>query len=165
MLNMTLVILSIALIFGCSSKEENALLDSYASTVTYHKQLQKSEKFQFYKDGVTQAMLTATYLKKSNPKEDEQFIVGIYGQKKALLPLGKSLLLNQKHPLTIQKLPHSHKMLQGLPFASRWGDYYLVTFAYAEDRALALTATSSQYGKGSLNFAKVAKYTLLKEPV
>ena len=164
MLNHTVILLCIALLFGCSSKEETLLLETYTKRASYNKQLQKTEKFQFDKKGVTQGMLTATYLKKSNPKEDEQFIVGIYGQKKVLLPLGKRLLLNQKHPISIQKLPSSHKLLNALPFASKWGDYYLVRFPYSKSKDLLLTLTTNGYGKGSLHFAKVAKYTLLKEP-
>ena len=45
-----------------ASKEEKALIKVYEKNKIYHKQLQKTEKIQLKQEGITQVLLTATYL-------------------------------------------------------------------------------------------------------
>ncbi len=67
---------------ACTSKEQQALMQTYDKEKNYHMQLQKTEKTQLYDGHVTKAMLTATYLFEQsvdkNDTRDEVFIVGIY---------------------------------------------------------------------------------------
>ncbi|MCD6211731.1 MAG: hypothetical protein J7J02_02005 [Sulfurovum sp.] len=67
---------------ACTSKEQQALIQTYEKEKNYHMQLQKTEKTQLYDSQVTKAMLTATYLFEQsvdkNDTRDEVFIVGIY---------------------------------------------------------------------------------------
>ena len=87
MVRSSISFIAIALLLGCTSKQEADLMQAYNEKVNYHKQLQKTEKTQLYQDNVTKAMLTATYLYTPNfensDTRDEVFIVGLYFEDKA----------------------------------------------------------------------------------
>jgi hypothetical protein len=53
--------------------------------------------------------------------------------------------------------------LNQLSFVTPWSSYYLVTFPHQSTKKLMLLFESKEYGKGTLYFAKVAKYVLSKE--
>ena len=82
MLRLSITFIALALLFGCTSKKEEELMQAYHDKVNYHKLLQKTEKTQLYENNVTKVMLTATYLYtpnyEKNDTRDEVFIVGIH---------------------------------------------------------------------------------------
>jgi len=167
MLRSMIVLSSIALLLGCTSKEERSLMQSYTKNINYHKQLQKTEKTQLYENNVTKVMMTATYLYTpmldKNDTRDEAFIVGIHLEDEASEALNYNLLLNGKEAKEVQELSADDTRLKELSFISEWGEYYLVTFAHVKSKKITLVFDSDRYGKGELHFAKVAKYVLTKQ--
>ena len=162
--------IAIALLLGCSSIQETNLMQAYNEKVNYHKQLQKTEKTQLYKDNVTKAMLTATYLHtpnfENNDIRDEVFIVGLYLEDKSSGKIngeGNTLTLNGKKAKEIKVLSLNDERLKDISFVTPWSSYYLVTFPHESNKKITLVFESDLYGKGKLDFAKVAKYILNKE--
>lgn len=170
MVRSSISLIAIALLLGCTSKQETDLMQGYSEKVNYHKQLQKTEKTQLYQDNVTKAMLTATYLYTpifdNNDTRDEVFIVGLYLEDKASGQLnseGNTLTLNGKKAKEIKALNLDDERLKELSFITPWSSYYLVTFPHESNKKITLVFESKLYGKGELHFAKVAKYVLNKE--
>ena len=170
MVRSSISFIAIALLLGCTSKQEADLMQAYNEKVNYHKQLQKTEKTQLYQDNVTKAMLTATYLYTPNfensDTRDEVFIVGLYLEDKASGKIngeGNTLTLNGKRAKEIKSLSLDDERLKDLPFVTPWSSYYLVTFPHRSNKKITLVFNSDLYGKGKLHFAKVAKYVLTKE--
>jgi hypothetical protein len=170
MRNIILTLSVMALLAGCTSKEEKALMQAYEKNRSYHKQLQKTEKTQLYDGDITKAMLTATYLNEQNiDKKDkpyEVFVVGVYLEESEEISLdqeGYSLTLNGNAPKSIQKVEKGDPVLENISFVSEWSSFYLVTFPHVSSQSFKLIFESDRYGKGELHFAKVAKYVLTKE--
>ncbi len=170
MVRSCLLFIAIALLLGCTSKQETDLFQGYSEKVTYHKQLQKTEKTQLYQDGVTKVLLTATYLYtpnfENNDTRDEVFIVGLSmeGQAEGTLNSeGNSLTLNGTKAKAIKALSLEDERLKALSFVTPWSSYYLVTFPHTSSKKVTLLFESRSYGKGELHFAKVAKYVLSEE--
>ncbi len=162
--------IAIALLLGCTSKQETDFIQGYSKEVAYHKQLQKTEKTQLYQDNVTKVMLTATYLYtpklENHDTRDEVFIVGLSmeGETSGTLDSeGNSLTLNGKRAKEIKALNLNDERLKSLSFVTPWSSYYLVTFPHQSTKKITLLFESKRYGKGKLHFAKVAKYVLSKE--
>jgi hypothetical protein len=162
--------MAIVLLFGCTSKKEQDLLQAYSEKIQYHKLLQRTEKTQLYEDNVTKALLTATYLYtpnyEKNDTRDEVFIVGIHLEDEASEypdEQGYTLTLNDQVAKEVKDLPLDDERLKDVSFVSEWGSYYLVTFPHVSSKKLTLVLDSEFYGKGLLHFAKVAKYVLTKE--
>ncbi len=82
MLKLGILLIAIGFLVGCTTSKEDALIRSYKQKVDYHKQLQKTEKIQFFDNDVTKVVLTATYLYTPNFEKfdirDEKFIVGVH---------------------------------------------------------------------------------------
>ena len=170
LLRSSISFIAIALLFGCTSKQETDLIQGYSEKVNYHKQLQKTEKIQLYEDNVTKTMLTATYLYtpnfENNDTRDEVFIVGLYMEDKAFGKIngeGNTLTLNGKTAKEIKALRSDDERLKDLSFVTPWSSYYLLTFSHESNQKMTLVFESKLYGKGELHFAKVAKYVLNKE--
>ena len=170
MVRSCLSFIAIALLLGCTSKQETDLIQGYSEKVTYHKQLQKTEKTQLYQDNVTKVMLTATYVYtqnfENNDTRDEVFIVGLSMEGKASGSLnseGNTLTLNGKTAKEIKALSLNDERLKDVSFVTPWSSYYLVTFPHESNKKITLLFESKRYGKGELHFAKVAKYVLTKE--
>ncbi|MBT8344566.1 MAG: hypothetical protein KJO45_07605 [Sulfurovum sp.] len=170
MVRSSISFIAIALLLGCTSKQEIDLTEGYSKKVTYHKQLQKTEKTQLYQDNVTKVLLTGTYLYtpnfENNDIRDEVFIVGLYMEDKVSVALnsgGNTLTLNGKTAKEIKALRLDDERLKELSFVTPWSSYYLVTFAHESNKKITLSFESAAYGKGELHFAKVAKYVLTKE--
>ncbi len=170
MRNMILTLSAMALLAGCTSKEEKALMEAYEKKKSYHQQLQKTEKTQLYDGLITKAVLTATYLNEQNidkeQKPDEDFIVGIYieeSEARSFDQEGYSLTLNGNTPKSIKILKADDPLLKNISFLSEWNYFYLVTFPHVSSKSFKLIFESELYGKGELHFAKVAKYVLTKE--
>jgi len=170
MVRSSISFIAIALLLGCTSKQETDLMQGYSEKVNYHKQLQKTEKIQLYQDNVTKAMLTATYLYtpnfENNDTRDEVFIVGFYLEDKAsghINTEGNTLTLNGKTAKEVKALRLDDERLKDISFVTPWNSYYLVTFSHEANKKITLVFESELYGKGELHFAKVAKYVLNKE--
>jgi len=170
MRNIILTLSAMALLTGCTSKEEKALMQAYEKNKSYHQQLQKTEKTQLYDGNITKALLTATYLNEQNIdkeyKPDEVFVVGIYieeSEEESFDQAGYSLTLNDSAPKSIKILEADDPQLKHISFVSEWNYFYLVTFPYTPSKSFKLIFESELYGKGELHFAKVAKYVLTKK--
>jgi len=180
MLRLFFGVLGIALIVGCSSKDEKALLDAYSKKTTYHKLLQMTEEAEFLENNTPVAMLTATYKFSPNFKKhddrDEVFIVGIefsepeessiYFKKDdnaTLKNINAYLLtLNHKSATHVVKLTQDDKRLKDLSFVTQWGDYYEVTYPHTRKK-FSLIFENVKYGEKKLHFAKVAKFVYTKK--
>jgi len=168
MLKMVTTILALALLVGCTSKEEKALMKVYETNKSYHKLLQKTEKVQLYENNVTKVLLTATYLYEQsvekNQKKDEVFVVGFYAEEtESLNPTDFLLTLEGKKHKSIKQLDKDSPYLKDLSFRAEWMQFYLVHFPHTNKKSFKLVLSSNYYGKGSLHFAKVAKYVLTKK--
>ncbi len=191
MRNIILSLTVMALLAGCTSKEEKALMEAYEKKKPYHQQLQKTEKTQLYDGLITKALLSATYLNEQNTdkeyKPDEVFIVGIYieedvesedannskdsniiedsntSEERFFHQEGYSLTLNGTVPKSMQQLEADDPLLKHISFVSEWNYFYLVTFPHTSKKSFKLIFKSELYGSGKLHFAKVAKYVLTKE--
>jgi len=76
------LVLSILLLVGCSSKEEKTLMKEYKKKKSYFKKFQKTEKIMLTQNNITKAVLTAQYIpsksSKFNDENNETFIIGLY---------------------------------------------------------------------------------------
>lgn len=170
MVKLSILLIAIVLLIGCTSKKHEDLMKAYNEKINYHKQLQKTEKTQLYQDHETKVMLTATYLYtqnfEKNDTRDEVFIVGLHLNNESYKNLNSSeykLTLNGQVPKEIEILHLNDERLKDLSFVTDWASYYLVTFPHESSKKITLVFESKLYGKGILNFAKVAKYVLNKE--
>jgi len=75
------------------------------------------------------------------------------------------ITLNGKKPLSIKKLTLNDSRLKHLSFVTEWNTYALVTFKHVKGTRLTLLFESTQYGKGTLHFSKVAKYIFSKKAI
>jgi len=75
------------------------------------------------------------------------------------------ITLNGKKPLSIEKLTLNDNRLKHLSFVTEWNTYALVKFKHVKNTHLTLLFESTQYGKGTLHFSKVAKYVFSKKAI
>lgn len=176
MLKLFIGVLVMTLLVGCSSKEEKALLKSYADKTAYHKHLQYTEKAELFEGEESQIMITATYLFSPNfEKKDtrpETFIVGVVFAdpetsritfKKANTGRDYTLTLKNKSAIKVEKLASNDKRLKGISFVTEWGEYYEVTYQHVNAKRFTLVLEHPNYGKKALHFAKVAKFVYTKK--
>ena len=158
-----------ALLSGCSSKEEKHFLAVYEKNKEYHLKLQKTEKINLKDGEFTKILLTATYLfEPSSDKEDkrdEKFIVGFYvTDEDVFVDISDyEITLNGTEPKSIKMLQKNDPLLRSISFNSEWTHFYLLTFPHTNSKSFKLLFESDFYGKGELHFAKVAKYVLTKK--
>lgn len=183
---------ALALLTGCATKERKHLLETFEKQKDYHKKLIKTEKAQLYEGNYTKVTLTATYLnrhsrakegeedsfinymnpfeifedkEKRMPKEDERFIVGLYIDDDGVegtQAYDFNLTLNGKPPKLIKPLSENDPRLKDISFVSDWSQFFYVVFPYVKAERFNMTFESPQYGKGTLNFAKKAKFVYTK---
>lgn len=170
MLKSIWLIMLLLLTVGCSTKNKDALFDSFKKDRIYYKNLQKTEKLQLYdEDNITKALVVATYLapkeKEIENRSQEVFIVGVYLEEEWEDKPGGAytLKLDGKKPVKIEPISRSDRSLKNQSMITEWSTYYRVTFPHVPKNSFMLTFESKKYGKGQLHFAKVAKYTLEKE--
>ena len=168
MRELLLSITVMALLVGCSSKEEKHFLTVYEKNKDYHLKLQKTEKTNLKEGNLTKILLTATYLFKptenKEDKRDEKFIVGLYVDDEDVFDeIGDyEITLNGTEPKSIKILQKSDPLLKLISFNSEWTHFYLITFPHTNSKSFKLLFESDFYGKGELHFSKVAKYVLTK---
>lgn len=158
-------------LLSCVTKKEKILLQNYQDNIGYNKSLQKSEKVQLYDaNGSTVVMLTATYLNKQNfdieNKKDERFIIGIYINDDVIEDFSAedfSITLNANKAKSFEALKLDDALLKNKSLIISWSKYYLVSFAHTNSKKFNLIFKSNEYGQGSLNFSKVAKYIYTKK--
>lgn len=171
MRNITFIAIAAAFLAGCTQKEEISLVQQFEKHKVYRKNLSKTEKVQLYSTtGETKALLVATYLyaqtlhKKDG--RDEVFIIGVYAEDDIESDFAKSeytLTLNGQLPREVQKLNPGDARLKDVSFVVEWGSYYLMTFPHVESKSFDLVFESKEYTRGTLHFAKVAKYVLTQK--
>ena len=177
MYKLFLGLMVVALLVGCSSKEEEALLKSYTQKMDYHKHLQQTEKAELFDGDDSMAILTATYMYSPNfEKKDtreEVFIVGVQFEnpEESTMNFDKNttnnanaytLRLKGKKATKVVHLSENDKRLVGLSFITDWGEYYEVTYPHSGKR-FTLEFNNKIYGKSILSFAKVAKFVYTKK--
>ena len=157
--------ITLALLVGCTSKNENALMEVYEKDKTYHRQLLKTQKVQLYEDKVTKVLFTATYMHEprvnKKEKKDEVFVVGLSTEENMSEGLTQGefrLTLDGVGIKNIKALAKEDPLLKDISFVSEWGQFYLVQFPHTNKKRFNLILSSKKYGKGTLPFAKVAKY-------
>ena len=176
MYKLFLGLMVVALFVGCSSKEEKALLKSYADNTAYHKHLQHTEKAELFDGEESKVIVTTTYLFSPNfekkDKRPEKFIVGVAFSdpdvshldfKKENTGSNYTLTLNGKSATKVEKLTLNDKRLKGISFVTDWGEYYEVTFPHVKAKHFTLVLEHPKYGKKALHFAKVAKFVYTKK--
>lgn len=157
------------LLAGCGSNNHLALQEKIDKEKVYCKNLQKSEKVQFYDDNVSKALFTATYLFRqtgdSDDGRDEQFVIGMFTDEEDVQGFGEeySVSLEGTAPKSIAVLDEKSEYLKEIPVATEWSMYYLVTFPHISKKSFTLTFSSKQYGQQKMHFAKVAKYVISKK--
>jgi len=155
---------------GCTSKDERRFLETYNTNKNYHVNLKKTEKTELKDGNYTKALLTATYLfepvKDKNDTRVEQFIVGLYvdGEEQSFMNGEYNLTLEGEAPQKVKTLAHNDPKLKNISFVLEWTQFYLFTFPHTKKKSFNLIFESPLYGKGTLHFAKVAKYVLTKKP-
>ncbi len=169
--------MAVALLAGCSSKEEQALMASYTQKNQYHKNLLHTEKAEFSNAESTIAILTATHLYTKNldknDTRDELFIVGVqFEDESSKLVFDKTpealashefaLTLNGVLATKVELLSNESKLLKDVSFVTEWGDYYRVTFPNGGSR-FALLFLNPLYGEKRLEFSKKPKYVYTKK--
>ena len=176
----------IALLVGCSSKEEQALLSAYTQKSQYHKHLQRTEKAELHDANSSVALITATHLytpsHDKNDTSDEVFIIGVQFEdsdnskmlfdKSSTFDKDKNitltneneyiLTLNKKKASKVVPLPNDDKRLKKLSFITQWVDYYEVTFPHTGSR-FSLEFANAYYGKKALRFSKLPKFVYTKK--
>jgi len=192
MRTMLLGMAAIALLTGCATKERQHLLETFEKQKNYHKKLIKTEKVQLYEGNYTKVTLTATYLNRNSrakegeedsflnyinpfeifedkekrmPREDERFIVGLYIDDDGFDETPTydfNLTLNGKTPKLIKPIKENDPRLKDISFVSDWSQFFYVVFPHVEAERFKMTFESPQYGKGTLNFAKKAKFVYTK---
>lgn len=172
MRNITFMVIAATFLTACTQKEEISLVQEFEERKAFHKNLSKTEKVQLYNlAGETKALLVATYLhtQTSNKKDerDEVFIVGIYAEdgmgNDDFAKSEYALTLNGQPPKEMQKLNYQDTRLKDISFVTEWGSYYLMTFPYVKSKSFDLVFESKNYARGTLHFAKVAKYVLIQK--
>ena len=179
MLRLFLGFITVLLLVACTSKKEEALLQVYTDKITYHKQLQQTEKAILHDTTASMAILTATYLFKptsdKNDSRPEVFIVAVQfddPENKALdfqaqtLEESKAefiLTLEGTKASTVKVLAKGDERLKDISFVTPWGKYYEVTFAHTLKKQFKLLFESKSYGKSDLSFSKVAKFVYTKK--
>jgi len=167
-----LLFLMIFLSLGCSSKNEKTFIKVFQENKVASKKLQKTEKIQLYdpRQGTTKVLFTSTYISKKQIskkiKNDEKFIIGLYvddNETEDVHLESFSLQLNGKAPKNIKTLNENHKLLNNIPFVFPWTQFYLVHFPHTPQKSMKFTIQHSFYGKGEVDFAKVAKFVLHKK--
>lgn len=157
------------LLVGCGSGNHQALEQKIENQKAYCKNLQKSEKIQFYENNETKALFTATYLfsqtSDSNDTREEQFVIGMFTDDEGMEGLGNgyTVSLEGEAPKSITPLDAQSKYLQNMPVMTEWSEYYLVTFPHTSKKKFDLIFTNELYGKQQMHFAKVAKYVISKK--
>jgi len=163
----------VALIIGCSSKEEKSLVKAYTQNNAYHKNLQRTEKVELYDGNTSVAILTATHMYQpildKNDSRDEVFIISVAFEEPEMSHLGfdsntsltkdnvYTLTLNNKKPLAVKHLDVDDEKLKNVSFVTGWGEYYEVIFPHAPAR-FTLEFSHKKYGKGLLYFSKKPKF-------
>lgn len=186
MYKLLLGFISIALLVGCSSKEEQALLKSYQSKMAYHKNLQQTEKAEISDGNSSIAIITATYLYspnfEKNDTRDEVFIIGVHFEENNTsrmnfnqdrtfdLATNKRVTSKDEYILTLngnkaKKVTHleaNDEKLSNISFVTEWSDYYELRYPHAGS-IFKLVFENGFYGKADLNFSKVAKFVYTKK--
>jgi hypothetical protein len=169
MRELLLSITVMALLAGCSSKEEEKFFRIYEKNKDYHLKLQRTEKINLKDGEFTKILLTATYLfepvSDKEDKRDEKFIVGFFvDDEDVFVDMGDyEITLNGTEPKSVKMLKKNDPLLKSISFDSEWTHFYLLTFPHTNSKSFKLLFESDFYGKGELHFAKVAKYVLTKK--
>jgi len=178
MFRLCLGFLAVLLLVGCSSKEEQALMQSYTEKINYHKQLQQMEKAELDNGDTSMAIITATHLYtpnfEKNDTREEVFIIGVQFENPDSSTMNFNLkqsngnniyvvTLNGKTATSVEKLSADDKRLKDISFVTDWGKYYYVKYPHTSSNRFKLLFQNSTYGTATLNFSKVAKYVYTKK--
>jgi len=174
-----LLLVSTLLIFGCSQKEKECVVQEksdFAQLFTkdeiYHTSLVNTQKAQLMASFETKALLTATYLNpvfekrackkrfKNQMVDAEYFFVGVYisdSEKHEFNTKGYSLTLNGLKPIEIKELDKNDPLRYEMPMVDNWSTYYKVKFKKTTKNDFSLIFENDRFGKDVLNYSKGEK--------
>lgn len=126
-------ILILSFIFtGCTSYSITKYFDK---DEFYNKAIQYTKKADIKEKETLKVMLNVTYLNSVSSdfdNEKQNFVIGLYFVNKDQQPSLQNdeylLLLNDKEPISIQKLKIDDKLTSNIPLKNNWAQYYFVSF-------------------------------------
>jgi len=121
-----------------------------------------TKKADILKDKEVDVIFMATYLNKIDTKlsdtKTELFLVFTYFSNKDLQNIEDNdyiFLLNDKEPVSIEKVEKDNENFKDLMLKNHWGSYYLVKFnSFDNSDILSLQLTNQKSSKAILNFEK-----------
>ena len=175
----TLLLLSLFLIVGCSTKQDECderdksdFEQLFTKDEIYHNSLVNTQKAQLMASFETKALLTATYL---NPvfetrnckkrfmntmQDGEYFFVGVYianSEKNEFNTKGYSLTLNGLEPIDVKMLEKDDPLRYEMPMVDNWSTYYKVKFRKSPNNDFKLIFENNRFGKDVLNYSRGEK--------
>jgi len=163
-----LLLSSLLLIGGCSSRDNSNLAQLFTKDDIYHISLQNTQKAQLMASFETKALLTATYLNPiysnehcknfcMNVSDGEYFFIGVYirdSKTHRFNTKGYSLKLEGLEPDDIEELDKDDPLRYEMPMVNNWSTYYKVKFPKSNKKDLILTFESDRFGKDELKFTR-----------
>ena len=149
---------------SCSYKHDNLYVSGKKIT---EQSVANTKKTQIMQDGKVKIFVTVTYLnsiksKSIIDKSKEQFIVGFhfvnFGTKEAKKDVElKNLKFNiedETHLVSVKKLKANNPVLQIVPAANPWSQYFLVETPKIDKNIIKFYLKLNSYSKISLRFEK-----------
>ncbi|MCK4441032.1 MAG: hypothetical protein KAU90_03440 [Sulfurovaceae bacterium] len=166
-----LLLSTLLIALGCSTKEKDNISQLFTKDEIYHISLLNTQKAQLIASLETKALLTATYLNpvftNKNCKNfcvdvsgGEYFFIGVYinGSKTNRFDdKGYSLKLNGIEPIDVKKLDKDDPLMYEMPMVDNWSTYYKVKYPTVDTKKLKLVFESDRFGKDILTFRKPKK--------
>lgn len=164
MYRIVLVVGSLWILSGCTSKEEKLFLEERAKVHLYDKHLQKTAHIVFKQEERVVLASSVTYLpyeERDVTSKEEVFIVGVLMANSSVLNPEKLMMrLEGQSPLTLRALQPGDVLLQDISFQSKWHRFYRVSFPFVSKKSLSFTLSYDGLGTQEMHFAKGAKYML-----
>jgi len=176
------LLLSLFIMFGCSSKKDKCGTREYSDFAQlftkdeiYDKSLKNTHKAQLMASFETKALLTATYLNpvfaqrnckkrfKNQMKDGEYFFIGVFitnSEQSEFNKKGYLLTLNGRPPIDIKLLEENDPLRYEMPMMNNWSTYYKVKFPTVQKQELKLVFENNRFGKDMLIYQKEKKKAL-----
>lgn len=160
-----LLILSLILISGCVTKDNQALLADFGNQSKEFSQTLQTQKVTILNSkGDVDGFVTALYLydksgrSTTNKGENEKFIIGVYHDNRSdNIPI---VSLFGVKPISFRSVAFNDKLLESIPLKNRWSRYYEITFPpYSLGDDMELKLVDSKLGTVTLQFSKALNFS------
>ncbi len=154
-----LLLISILFLFTACSDRVNALRYFKNSSETINS-IPNTKKVDLNSENQNEISLIVTYLnnidKEYESKDIESFFVAIQIFNNVnLFKDNVKLLLNEKEPISFEKVDKDSKLIKHISLKNHWADYYLVTFeAKSKIKKLNLKVINKKLGVKTIIFEK-----------